>query len=142
MPGPPRQIPIGLRTTRSARVLERAFNEAMAAAGGSAPVWSILIACKSRGGWNQNELAASIGIRGATLTHHLSAMEDQQLISRRRDPDNRRVHIVELTEAGEQLFLRLRDVASDFDRRLRRGIPAADRETYERVLDTMINNVR
>lgn len=141
MPGPPRQLPLGLRTTRSARVLERAFNDAMSAAGGSAAIWSILIACKSGGGRNQNDLAATIGIRGATLTHHLNAMEDRELISRRRDPDNRRVHIVELTPAGEQLFLRLRRVAGDFDRRLRAGITEHDRATYERVLSTMINNI-
>lgn len=114
----------------------------MTAAGGSASMWSILIACKSHGGRNQNELASTIGIRGATLTHHLDAMEARQLVSRRRDPDNRRVHIVELTAAGEQMFLRLRDVATSFDRRLRQGIPTADREVYERVLDTMINNIQ
>lgn len=104
-------------------------------------MWSILIALKSHGGWNQNELAGSIGIRGATLTHHLDAMETQKLLTRRRDPDNRRVHIVELTPAGERMFLRLREVAGRFDRDLRRGIPAADRELFESVLGTMINNV-
>src|SRR3954469_18599592 len=95
--GSPRQLPLGLRVTRSAKVLERAFNAAMTAAGGSAPMWQILIACKKHVGRNQNDLAASIGIRGATLTHHLNAMEAQGLITRRRDPDNRRVHVVELT---------------------------------------------
>lgn len=114
----------------------------MTAAGGSAPMWSILIACKSHGGWNQNELAASIGIRGATLTHHLDAMEEQGLLTRRRDPANRRVHIVELTAAGERMFMTLREVAISFDRQLRKGIPAADREIFEAVLDSMVDNVR
>jgi MarR family transcriptional regulator for hemolysin len=141
-PGPPGRLPLGLRLTRSSKIIERAFNDAMTAAGGSAPMWSILIACKSHGGWNQNELAASIGIRGATLTHHLDAMEEQGLLTRRRDPANRRVHIVELTAAGERMFMTLREVAISFDRQLRKGIPAADREIFEAVLDSMVDNVR
>lgn len=123
-------------------MLERAFNAAMAGAGGSASMWQILIACKQRGGWNQNELAGAIGIRGATLTHHLNAMEEQGLITRRRDPDNRRVHIVELTAAGERMFGRLREVAASFDHSLRRGIAAEDRAVFERVLDALVDNVR
>lgn len=142
VPGPGFSPPLGLRVTRSAKVLERAFNQAMVRAGGSAPVWQIMIACKQRGGWNQNELAGSIGIRGATLTHHLNAMEDQGLITRRRDPENRRVHIVELTSAGEQLFVRLRQAAMSFDRSLRAGVTADDRATFERVLDLLVDNVR
>lgn len=142
VPGPGFPLPLGLRVTRSARLLERAFNQAMTEAGGSAPMWQILIACKQHGGWNQNELAGSIGIRGATLTHHLNALEEQGLITRRRDPENRRVHIVELTAAGETMFGRLRQVAMSFDRTLRRGIPADERATFERVLDNLVDNVR
>lgn len=142
VPGPGFPLPLGLRVTRSAKVLERAFNQAMIEAGGSAPMWQILIACKQRGGWNQNELAGSIGIRGATLTHHLNAMEDQGLITRRRDPDNRRVHIVELTTAGEKMFSSLRKAAMSFDGTLRAGIGADDRAVFERVLDTLVDNVR
>lgn len=142
VPGPGYPLPLGLRVTRSAKVLERAFNQAMVEAGGSAPMWQILIACKQRGGWNQNELAAAIGIRGATLTHHLNAMEQQGLITRRRDPGNRRVHIVELTADGERLFGRLRSAAMNFDRTLRAGVADEDRAAFERVLDALVDNVR
>ena len=75
---------------------------------------------------NQRELATAVGIREATLTHHLNAMEADGLLTRRRDPGNRRVHVVELTEAGEDAFARLRDAAVGFDRRLRRGISAEE----------------
>jgi MarR family transcriptional regulator for hemolysin len=49
-------------------------------------------------------------------------MDEQGLITRRRDPANRRVHLVELTEAGEALFYRLRGTAAAFDERLRTGL--------------------
>jgi MarR family transcriptional regulator for hemolysin len=68
------------------------------------------------------ELAEAVGIQGATLTHHLNTMESAGLVTRRRDPANRRLHLVELTPAGDALFLRLRDAATAFDRRLRAGL--------------------
>jgi MarR family transcriptional regulator for hemolysin len=42
-------------------------------------------------------------------------MEAEGLVTRRREPTNRRVHRVELTDAGQALFQRLRGVAVDFD---------------------------
>ena len=64
-------------------------------------------------------MAETIGIQGATLTHHINAMEADGLVTRRPDPANRRVHIVELTEAGERLYQHLPSAAVGFDRQLR-----------------------
>jgi MarR family transcriptional regulator for hemolysin len=55
------------------------------------------------------------------LTHHLNRMEASGLVTRRRDPANRRVHRVELTEAGEATFARLVEAVAAFDERLCRG---------------------
>lgn len=52
----------------------------------SLPVWLILIAVKRGEAGNQRQTAAEIGITGATLTHHLNAMEDDGLLTRSRDP--------------------------------------------------------
>jgi MarR family transcriptional regulator for hemolysin len=53
-------------------------------------------------------------------------METAGLITRRRDPANRRIHIVAPTAAGDAMFLTLRDAAAGFDQRLRAGIPDAE----------------
>jgi hypothetical protein len=45
---PPAAPPIGLDLTRVARVVSRAFDDALAAAGGSLPVWLVLISLKAR----------------------------------------------------------------------------------------------
>ena len=71
-------------------------------AGGSGPMWLVLISLKTRPRASQRELADAVGIREATLTHHLNAMDTSGLITRRRDPENRRVHLVELTPAGRK----------------------------------------
>jgi MarR family transcriptional regulator for hemolysin len=138
---PPIRPPIGLKLARAARLVSRAFDDALGEAGGSLPVWLVLLNLKVRPAGTQRELAAAVGVREATLTHHLNSMEAAGLLVRRRDEANRRVHVVELTEAGEAAFLRLRTAAGAFDRRLRRGIGAEQAAELEHVLDQLVDNV-
>ena len=63
------------------------------------------------------------------------------MLTRRRDPENRRIHLVELTDAGEATFVRLRDAAVAFDRRLRRGIAAEELAALEGLLDRLASNI-
>jgi MarR family transcriptional regulator, transcriptional regulator for hemolysin len=139
--GPPISPPIGLHLARTANAVSRAFDDALAEAGGSVPIWLVLISLKTRRLANQRELAEAIGIREATLTHHLNAMDSSGLITRRRDPANRRVHVVEITEAGEASFHRLHGVAVAFDSRLRTGFDDEEIESLRRVLDRLRGNV-
>ena len=103
----PEPVPLGLRLARAAKAVSRAFDDALAEAGGSRPTWLVLVSLKGKPVASQRELAETIGIRGPTLTHHLDVMESAGLVTRRRDPLNRRVHLVELTGAGDALFYRL-----------------------------------
>jgi MarR family transcriptional regulator, transcriptional regulator for hemolysin len=136
----PFPVPIGLRLAQASRTVERAFDAALAEAGGSLPVWLVLLNLKVRRPGNQRELAEAVGITGATLTHHLNAMHAQGLIARARDDANRRVQVVTLTEAGEAAFLRLREAAIAFDTRLRAGFAAAELTTLAASLDRLAAN--
>lgn len=138
--GPPAETPIGLLLNRVAKDAGRAFDDALAAHGGGAATWQVLLALKTRQVANQRELAETIGIRGATLTHHLNGMEDAGLLVRRRDPANRRVHLVELTEDGDALFARLAGAARAFDARLRTGLSADDLAELRRLLGVLHAN--
>ncbi|GEL21008.1 MarR family winged helix-turn-helix transcriptional regulator [Pseudonocardia asaccharolytica] len=138
---PPASRPIGLTLARTARAVSRAFDARLAEAGGSLPVWLILLSLRTQALGNQRELANAVGIQGATLTHHLNAMERNGLVTRRRDPANRRVHLVELTPAGKELFGRLRETAIAHDRRLRRGLTSAEVASLEQLLDRLHVNV-
>src|ERR1700722_6822551 len=137
----PTVIPLGLPLAQGSRTVSRAFDDALAVAGGSLPVWLVLVSLKSRSLASQRELAEVMGIREATLTHHLTSMEAAGLISRRRDAANRGIQVVELTDAGEEMFGRLRDVALAFDKQLRRGIAAAEVAALEDVLGRLAANV-
>jgi MarR family transcriptional regulator for hemolysin len=140
LPGPPASQPLGLHLARAAREITRAFDDALAGAGGSEPVWLVLISLKTRQLASQRELADAVGIREATLTHHLNAMDASGLITRRRDPENRRVHLVELTPAGEKAFFRMRKAAFAFNARLRAGFGEEELAEFERILDRLRGN--
>ena len=137
----PFPLPIGLRLNQTARIVERAFDDALGEVGGTLPVWLILLNLKLRKPANQRELAEAVGVREATLTHHLNAMEARGLIARTRDAANRRVQVVTLTEAGEAAFVRLRDTAIAFDAQLRAGLTEADLAALSTSLGRLAANV-
>jgi MarR family transcriptional regulator for hemolysin len=138
---PPIPPPIGLQLARVSRAVSRAFDDALVEAGGSLPVWLVILNLKTRRLGNQRELAEAVGIREATLTHHLNAMEVGGLITRRRDIANRRIHVVELTESGEAAFLCLRKAAVAFDQQLRGGMTDEEIASLQGALDRLAHHV-
>jgi MarR family transcriptional regulator for hemolysin len=136
----PLREPIGLEVTRTSKVLGRAFDEALASVGGTLPTWLVLVSLKAQRHARQRDLAEAVGIEGPTLTHHLNRMEDAGLVTRTRDPRNRRVHQVALTDAGEAAFERMRQTVAAFDRRLRTGLADEEVDQLGRLLAQLREN--
>src|SRR3954469_17261172 len=99
-----RQEPIGVVLTRTAKTVSRSFDATLAERGGSLPTWLVLLSLASENHGSQRSIAAEVGVEGPTLTHHLNRMEADGLVTRTRDPQNRRVHQVELTDEGRAVF--------------------------------------
>jgi MarR family transcriptional regulator for hemolysin len=131
------QPPIGLHLARTARTVTRAFERAMAEAGGSVAAFQVLLLVQSAKWGNQARMAEAIGITGATLTHHLNALESEGLVRRWRDPTNRRVQHTALTPAGEELFTRLREVAVRHDQRLRAQLTDTETALLRELLNKL-----
>jgi MarR family transcriptional regulator for hemolysin len=139
MPAPITE-PIGLQVTRTAKVLSRAFDDALAKGGGSLPTWLVLVSVMGQAHGTQRDLAAAVGIEGPTLTHHLNRMEAAGLVSRRRDPENRRVHQVVLTADGEAAFRGLVQHVAAFDDQLRTGFTDDELAQLRGFLDRLAAN--
>jgi MarR family transcriptional regulator, transcriptional regulator for hemolysin len=133
--------PIGLEVARTGRLLNRAFDDSLVAVGGSLPVWLVMTTVKGSEHNRQRDIAGAIGVEDATLTHHLHRMESDGLISRHRDPANRRNQVVALTADGEALFQRMVATVIAFDTKLRRGLRAAELEQLRMFLDRLRTNV-
>jgi MarR family transcriptional regulator, transcriptional regulator for hemolysin len=132
--------PIGLHLSATAKAVSRAFNAALAEAGGSLPNWLILTSLRGERWRTQHELARSLGIEGPTLTRHLDSLERAGLVERRRDASDRRAVQVELTKAGEALHARLRTSVIEFDRRLRAGLGEAELKRLRGTLRRLEQN--
>jgi MarR family transcriptional regulator for hemolysin len=137
MQRPPLLPPIGLRLSRTAHVVSQAFERAMAEAGGSASAWQVLLLVRTEQWGTQSRLAEAMGVSGATMTHHLNALEAEGLVRRWRDDTNRRVQRVELTEDGAALFERLRTVALGHDARLRSKLSDDETAQLAALLDKL-----
>jgi MarR family transcriptional regulator, transcriptional regulator for hemolysin len=139
--GKPGEEPIGLLLTRTAKMVSRAFDDALTEAGGSLPAWLVLVSLEGHAHGAQREIAEAVGVEGPTLTHHLNRMEAAGLVTRRRDPDNRRAHRVELTDAGEAAFRRLLQTVAAFDARLRAGLADRELTALRGLLERLHTNV-
>jgi MarR family transcriptional regulator for hemolysin len=138
----PADLPVGLLVQRTAKALSRAFDEALAAVGGSTSTWLVLSSLKNSAHRTQGELAEAMGIRQPTLSHHLDGLERAGLVTRERLPGNRRVQRVGPTEAGEQLFLRMRRAAAAFDGRLKAGLDDDEVADLRRLLAQLAENAQ
>ena len=138
----PKGVPIGLQLARTSKLVSRAFNDALAGAGGSLPVWLILSALRGAPPATQQQLAMAVGIEGPTLTRHLDGLEAAGLVRRAPHPDDRRAVQVEPTEAGVALHAELLDVVIDFNRRLTAGVSETDLDAMRSALAVLESNVR
>jgi len=138
----PQGTPIGLHLANTSKAVSRAFNDRLAEAGGSVPVWLILSSLKSNERRTQLDLARAVGIEGPTLTRHLDGLEENGIVRRVRDSSDRRAVRVELTAEGERLFQTLRHAVVAFNRDLTAGVTEPELDRVRETLARLEQNVR
>jgi MarR family transcriptional regulator, transcriptional regulator for hemolysin len=137
----PRGTPLGRKLALTSKAVSSAFNAALAAEGGSVPVWLILDALKD-GRWStQLDLARSLGIEGPTLTRHLDNMEHSGFVARQPSETDRRAVRVEITEAGEAAHGRMLVAVIAFNKRLQAGLTRDDLSRLDEILTRLEDNL-
>ena len=138
----PTGTPIGLQLARTSKTVSRAFSDALTAVGGSVPTWLVLTSLKGEDWPAQHQLARSLGIEGPTLTRHLDGLEQAGLVTRSRDPSDRRAVRVELTDAGNAKHAELLQAVIAFNRRLNSGLSDEEIEEVRALLGRLEQNVK
>jgi DNA-binding MarR family transcriptional regulator len=92
-------------------------------------------------GLTMSELARRCGLENSTLTPLVDELERQGLAARQRDPSDRRVVHIGLTESGRNLQPRLRSIVLKLQDDALAGIPAEDLNTFRRVLEQLLANL-
>ena len=91
--------------------IKEAYREAFEEAGASPFHYSVLAVLEESPPETQATIADSLGYDRSWLVGLLDELEEKGLIERRRDPDDRRRHLVTLLPAGKQQLAELRAIS-------------------------------
>ncbi|MDA3919060.1 MAG: MarR family transcriptional regulator [Salinisphaera sp.] len=78
------------------------FERHTAELGISAREYAVLLLLEGQDHIWQSEIADALGLDRTTVTYLVDALESRAWVARRRDPADRRAHVVTLTDAGRE----------------------------------------
>ncbi|MDX6411122.1 MAG: hypothetical protein QOE91_638 [Gaiellaceae bacterium] len=136
LPGPPAE----LRTCASFLLKRLGFavkermGDAFEEAGLSGYHYSVLALLDEEPRETQAMIADALGYDRSHLVGVLDELEEKALIERRRDPTDRRRHLVSLTPAGKEVLAQLRSVVKGMDDEFFKPLDAAERKQLKALL--------
>ena len=122
---------------RLGRVAARQLGERLAETGLKPPEAVILTTLRDVGPMTQQALGERLHIDPSNLVAFLNALEEEELVVRRRDPDDRRRHIVEITDQGLERCPACLGPVAELEDELLAGL--SDQE--QRVLNRMLSRI-
>ncbi len=87
-----------------------------------------------------SDLCKGISYDAGAMTRMLDRLEAKGLIRRSRSPDDRRLLLLELTDAGRAAYPRMREVSMTVANRFLRGFTKAEARQLEGFLGRMLEN--
>lgn len=124
----------GLMFVRLAHVSRARLTEALDELGLRPAEFAVLHHLAETGASTQLGLARALRIHPSNLVAVLDRLEDAELLDRRRDPADRRRHVVELTAVGADRLRRAEAAALAAEREILEPLAAAERTQLEALL--------
>jgi DNA-binding MarR family transcriptional regulator len=93
-----------------------------------------LTVLRVRGGSTQQALAATLDMDGTNIVGLLNELEAEKLIERRRSPEDRRRHVVELTDAGAEQLAKVECALAAVEEEVLGALDESQRETLYSLL--------
>jgi len=113
------------------------INERLADTGLTEARWVTLLHLSRCEPVNQKDLAARVGIEGPTLVRLLDALEEQGLIERQPDSNDRRIKIVRVTKAAKPLLSQIERIVKEVREEVLGVVRASDLKMCTAVLKTI-----
>ena len=119
---------------RAGQLWRREMDLGMRRLGLSDGTWRpLLYLGRMGGGIRQTDLAAALGIEGASLVRLLDALERGGLLRRHPDPEDRRSKVLQLTESGQETVEQIESAYEGVSQRLLVQIDEQELELCLRV---------
>ncbi len=132
---------LGYRIKLLAQLLTRIFQENLEPIGLTPFHWIVLCCLWQEDGLATSNISDQLQQVGGTLTGVLDRMAERGLIRRERDPHDRRVWRIWLTDAGRELNQVLPPIALKVMRETMQGISASEQEQFSQWINASIENL-
>lgn len=131
----------GRLINRAARLAQRLGEPAFAALGLATAQLPVLAALKQAGSLTQKQLAELIGTEQPTMAQLLARMERDGLVERIPNAEDRRSSLVSLTRKAKAKAPAAKQILTEGNLLMTKGMSRADVETMMRLLRLLIANL-
>ncbi len=132
---------IGFLIHDTARLFRRELNERMRHSGVTALQWRLLAYLARNEGTNQIKLAEFLEVEPITLSRMIDRLADAGMLSRRRDPDDRRAWRLYLEAKSWPLIDEMRAASALLADTAQEGLNAEEREQLANLVERMRQNL-
>jgi DNA-binding MarR family transcriptional regulator len=128
----------GFLLGRIGKLASRRFAKALENTGVKPPQAGVLLTLRQRGPMTQQALGDLLQVDPSNLVGVLNELEHNGLAVRRRDPDDRRRHIVEISGAGLELVEGVEKVVGEVEDQLLAVLDQDERSQLQRLLARVV----
>ncbi|MBE9108535.1 MarR family transcriptional regulator [Nodosilinea sp. LEGE 07298] len=132
---------LGYKVKLTSQLMYRAFQERLEPHGLTPFHYLVLCCLWEEDGLSTSGIADKLKQLGATLTGVVDRMESRHLVYRERDPSDRRIVRIWLTEEGRQLMQVLPPLGAEVIEQATANLSKPDQETLLRLLDQVVQNL-
>ena len=118
----------------TARAIRNAYDRRFESLGLNLSQASLLAFLHESGPQSQTALARRLGVGRAAIGTLIDGLEDRGLVERQPDPADRRVWLVQTTQAGKELADPIRESDTELRAQLRAGISREERQQLAQLL--------
>ncbi|MEU0413451.1 MarR family winged helix-turn-helix transcriptional regulator [Streptomyces griseorubiginosus] len=140
-----RDAPPEVLTSRLGYLLKHAYlrlteesTQALAPYGIDGRELAVLAVLDAHDELSQLDAAGKLGIDRTTMVSLVDALEDKELVERRRSPRDRRKNIVQLTPAGQKRLQDAESARQEMERRFLAPLSSTDALRLVRTLQTLV----
>jgi MarR family transcriptional regulator, transcriptional regulator for hemolysin len=132
---------LGFLLNDIARLMRKRFDVRARRIGVTRAQWHTLSILKRNEGCNQGMLADLLEVEPITVGRMIDRLEDAGLVERRRDPADRRVWRIHLTEKAQPVLVELRAIADTMIDEVMDGVDPDDRIRMHAALKALRTNL-